>query len=485
MTRRLSVALALVTLASCPPVARADSLLVPADGPILSGPALAGDQVAWASHGPSGSVTVLTGGAGGVRTIAAIPPPRPVAGDGADGAIVAASADRVVAAETATFSQFHITAVVRQQVLTGAVSGPLDAIAGCGTGAQPQCGDLEGCGEIGSSYTVDVSGPAVAYANRCGDDPLTVIDYGSNPPARQTLGRVWAVRIAGRYLAWLMQSSPTGFVDMLVVYDRSQGREAYRLSLPNRTLPLPSDFDVQDDGKVAVAVRQADPSQGARLAWASPAEPSLHYLPVTGTGLSVHIASDRIAVSAHPIRHLYRDLSVYDLGGTRLTGTRVERADGDFDFDGARLSFATRPCETSFLTTWDLASAAPPAPPSGRCPVPSLEAKTLRPDATGFVGVPLRCPATPALGCAGRLHLVASGRRGRAHGRRDLGDASYTFPSGGRAVVRFKLNDTSSRFLRRYRKLTVTATAIGASRAEQSLAGDFLVGQSKFELRRR
>jgi hypothetical protein len=31
----------------------------------------------------------------------------------------------------------------------------------------------------------------------------------------------------------------------------------------------------------------------------------------------------------------------------------------------------------------------------------------------------------------------------------------------------------------------VTATAIGASRAESALNGDFLVSQSKFELRRR
>lgn len=473
MTRRFSIVLALAALATCPSAARADSRLVPAEGPLASGPALAGDALAWVSRTPSGSLPVLVAGAdGAVRTIGEIPPPV----RGHAGALLAASADRIALAEETTDSDGHFTSLERKQVLTGPMSGPLERLAGCDTASQ--CGRSSPCIGLGLDYGVDVSGPVVAYNGGCLSEPLTVVDYGSSPPATQTLPHVELVKVAGRYLAWLAGDAQRGVIDTLVVYDRVQGREVYRVPLTNQGIRTSTSFDVQDDGKVALI-------DGGRLAWTSAAEPSLHYLPGDVTLGAVHIASDRIAVASRPIRHLYRDLSVYDLAGTRLTGTRAERADGGFDFDGRRLAFASRPCETAFLTSWDLSSAVPPAPPAGRCPVPSLGAKTLRPDATGTFGVPLSCPAAPALGCAGRLHLVASGRRGRKHGRRDLGGASYAFPSARTAVARFKLNDAASRFLRRYRRLKVTATAIGASRAEAALSGDFLVSQSKFELRRR
>src|SRR5213075_2403775 len=172
-----------------------------------------------------------------VSTIGELPPAVP----GTSGALVAASPERVALAEQTLDSDGHITSLVRRQLLTGPVAGPLELLAGCGLqGAQ--CN--EQCIGFGSSYSVDVSGTSLAYVGACSQDRLTVIDYGPNGPQTQTLAHVESVKIAGRYLAWVAQSSQFGFDDTLVVYDRQQNQEVYRLSVRFTAFPLDRQFDV-------------------------------------------------------------------------------------------------------------------------------------------------------------------------------------------------------------------------------------------------
>src|SRR5437764_9022306 len=105
MKRRLSIAIALLALAWCS-AARADSRIVPAEGPLVSGPAFAGDALAWVSQSPSRSLPVLIAGAdGAVRTIGEIPPPR----FGRSSVVLAASAERIVMVEAALEDDGHIT----------------------------------------------------------------------------------------------------------------------------------------------------------------------------------------------------------------------------------------------------------------------------------------------------------------------------------------------------------------------------------------
>jgi hypothetical protein len=128
-----------------------------------------------------------------------------------------------------------------------------------------------------------------------------------------------AIALAGRYVAWNDR-------DSVVVHDWVKRRKVYRARIG-----ADFDFDLQRDGKVAVAFRST-------IAWLSPARPLLHVLPMRGRATDIQIARDRIA-----FENTRSMLVVADLDGRRAQA--VARFAGrtrlrGFDFDGARIAWA-------------------------------------------------------------------------------------------------------------------------------------------------
>ena len=79
-------------------------------------------------------------------------------------------------------------------------------------------------------------------------------------------------------------------------------------------------------------------------------------------------------------------------------------------FDGTRLAWAAEPCGNPVIQVWDLATDPPP-PANDRCIRARFAGVTLGRKGA-VVTVRLRCPATPARGCAGTVaaDLLARGR---------------------------------------------------------------------------
>ena len=99
------------------------------------------------------------------------------------------------------------------------------------------------------------------------------------------------VAIAGQFVAWSDRSE-------VVVYDRRARRVAYRARIgPGTGLDVDLGFDLQPDGKLAVAYRPVEFARAGptTIAWLSPSAPRPHILALRGTNTRIRIAADRIA----------------------------------------------------------------------------------------------------------------------------------------------------------------------------------------------
>jgi hypothetical protein len=145
------------------------------------------------------------------------------------------------------------------------------------------------------------------------------------------------IAIAGKYVAWTERRD-------IVVYDRAARRVAYRARV--RPVGIDSDvgFDLQADGKLAVAFRLVELARAGptAIAWLSPSSPSLHLLPFRGTDTRIRIAGDRIAFHRF-VSQERSALVVTDLKRRARTFARFAQPTGlrGFDFDGQRLSWAS------------------------------------------------------------------------------------------------------------------------------------------------
>jgi hypothetical protein len=209
------------------------------------------------------------------------------------------------------------------------------------------------------------------------------------------------VRIAGPYVAVAtgdpISDEHSGGV---AVYDWRSGDRVYEVEGPKQGVEA---FDVREDGTVVLlSAAEATGEQGSELDWASPQEPFAHRIANVGEPNRGEV---RIAGSQAAARVGGR-FRVFDLDGRERASAAAGEAVGSFDFDGQRLVFAAQPCESLWMVSWDLAGS-PPARPAGHCPrfalAPSAAVAHVRRRA---IGVPLRCPAAPALGCSGELSLV-------------------------------------------------------------------------------
>jgi hypothetical protein len=147
------------------------------------------------------------------------------------------------------------------------------------------------------------------------------------------------IAIAGGYVAWNEDRRS------VVVYDRVAHRVAYRASVgPPQGIDVELGFDVQRDGKLAVAYRLVEVARTVptTIAWFSRGSSGrARVLPLRSRDTRIRIADDRIAFERSPIADTSA-LVVTDLVGQPRTlasftpPTRLR----SFDFDGARIAWA-------------------------------------------------------------------------------------------------------------------------------------------------
>src|SRR5205807_1637080 len=117
--------------------------------------------------------------------------------------------------------------------------------------------------------------------------------------------------------------------------------------------PLES-LDLQADGKLAFSYQTR---RGDRVAWASPAEPYRHTLPLPPRdSYDVEIVGDRVAYEGGQQSNAgviaLAKVGVSDLSGhTRTLGNLGEGSvfTQDFDFDGSRLAWWSYGCTTASI----------------------------------------------------------------------------------------------------------------------------------------
>lgn len=297
--------------------------------------ALAGGGVAWYTSRPDGGRALYAAQPGRKpRRVESFPPPREPAVF--IGGAFAGSASTVVL-ENATY-------IPGNQVDSGG-SGGVDLYAGASGGRLDllnRCG-----GGLGSALgRIDVSGTRVAF-QRC-DEKLEVRDLAGGT-APQVVGlSVRAVRIAGRYVAWLeggYDSTPSPSRADIVVYDLEAGAEAYRIPAAAIATSVQS-FSLQGDGKVAFAFDPSFDDTNPRLlvAWASRSEPSVHRVPIKRRlSYSIRLRRDRIVFSGYSSA---RETAPEELGVTDLKGRSrliVRKGSGlGIDFDGKHVAYAHR-----------------------------------------------------------------------------------------------------------------------------------------------
>jgi hypothetical protein len=145
------------------------------------------------------------------------------------------------------------------------------------------------------------------------------------------------VAIAGDFVAWSEKSE-------VVVYDRRARRVAYRARIgPAAGVDL--GFDLQPDGKLAVAYRPIELARGGptTIAWVSPSAPRAHVLALRGTTTRIRIAGDRFAFERF-LSPKTSAIVIANLAGRVQTVARfapsVQLRSG-FDFDGQNIAWAS------------------------------------------------------------------------------------------------------------------------------------------------
>ena len=297
---------------------------------VWQGPVLAGGAVVWAEEsGGAGALHLWTGRRGDrivyrskslavTRPIAASPtllafertypscppPPGHVCPDGADSVI-------------------------------GPLTGPFRTLAGPRTCFLPA---------LGNALALD-RGVAAYLELDCSRQRLRVVvrdvARGGRPrvlrEAPLSSGCCRDIALAGKYVAWSDERD-------VVVYDRLARRVAYRARIGPVGIDVDFDFDLQRDGKLAVAFRLVEFARTGptTIVWRSPSSQLLNLLPFRGRDTHITIAGDHIAFERF-VSQEKSALVVADLGHRALTVARFAQPTRlrSFDFNGQRISWAS------------------------------------------------------------------------------------------------------------------------------------------------
>ena len=428
-------------------------------------PLLAGDQVVW----DAGSARAASVTGGEPTTVLELAPLARDEQDTEEHRVLDAAPGRVVAGrvlvELRGYKEVERTPA-RAEILVSFSGGPPTMLANC-----------YGPEDVAPDVAVDAG--AVAYRDPCpttGAPAGAVVVHaltasgvgpGSTVPGSDTAGG--PIRLAGRFIAFVTATNDIKPIYELVVWDWVAGAEAYRLR-PGRDLPDISSWDLQVDGKAAVAYnsREGD-RQLARVAWFSVEEPRAHVLPlVAGGGASsangkeIRIAEDRIALTV-PTAGCGAQLTIASLDGASTPMACLEHRyrEEPWDFDGRRVALrASRCSSTAFVVRGLEETIAEPALPT-RCPL-RLSRAIVPVDRLGVARLRVGCP----IGCISSLALQPRGRRPGD----ELGRSLIVLPPTGerRAVVRIGLYSPAARLLARKRRMP--ALLIGPERVPSGLS---------------
>jgi hypothetical protein len=316
-------------------------------------------------------------------------------------------------------------------------------------------------GESVEMPPLDADGPSLAFPD-C-DGSVRVRDVASGADQRFAKGD--AVRVAGRYVAWLderyTRTAANSTAD-LVVFDRQANAEVYRIpytAIPARVVT----FDLDDTGRVAVVYRQprTEGFAQARVALASPSQPALQPMDLPAADFyDVRLAGGALAFERGVRESLAvesGEVGVVDLanGSTRIAGTGATAYEGrsNFDFDGQRLAWAHNRCEYSVVVAHDLDEPARTERPRAGCALRLLK----RPRATrsGAVTLVLRCSGFRDGKCGARVTLTTADR---AHHRVASGQSP-----GGRVRLRLSGSPRRAAASRGGLRVRVNASVFDAS----------------------
>jgi hypothetical protein len=284
-------------------------------------------------------------------------------------------------------------------------------VAGEPGGAQAEA--LKCASDIASA-SVAIDGTMLAETG-CSDDPAVELrDLGAPGVGTQRIAAAGGdAHIAGPYVAW---RTP----DAIVVYDRAAGAEAYRIALEHTQLPGPvTGFDLQSDGKVAIAMADPRDASSGAIAWASPAMPTPQLLaPSDGVPQALRIVGDRIVVRSRDGDPYSGpdNLQLLDLSGAVRKVARVAAgAGGGVDFDGTRIAWFGEQCANAVLHIADAGAPGAADDHTTHCPV-QISAGRLALDHRRRTQIELTClapnPHRRGDACTGRLRLsTTAGRR--------------------------------------------------------------------------
>jgi hypothetical protein len=304
-------------------------------GSLKAGPVLAGQRVIWAQDAPGKVLAVRSApvGGGSATTVGTF-----TAGGRGQYARLVAS-DSTLAAETFSAPNSYSVDV---NVFAGPASGPLDHL------------ERDCPGSVRYPRSIDVSGTRVFFVS-CDGRSGIVRDLATGAE-QQVPAAPQGLRLAGHFAAWV-ETNPSY---RIVVYDLDADATSFTITLAALHGERPDDLDLQEDGKLALAYRVIDLARETgfeRVAWASPAEPRLHVVPVSGVGAyRLRITGDRIGFDRIPRGSgpfVRSEVGVSDLSGhTRLIGTGGgdDDSEGDhFDFDGRRVAWFSYGCRQAIV----------------------------------------------------------------------------------------------------------------------------------------
>jgi hypothetical protein len=208
-------------------------------------------------------------------------------------------------------------------------------------------------------------------------------DLSTTPPTTSMLlpSAVEDLRIAGPFFAYA-GSSPPSFTAELVLGDLASRVDAFRVPLARLLgADAPADVELAADGTVAFSYVLGD---GMRVAWASPASPTVHTLNI-GRGMFLgmrFLPSDRLLVEVQPAS--VHDvaaraaggladgkLEIVDLAGSlphvAVSGVNADAVDRHFDSDGTNVVFVTGSCDSESIRIQPLNAPAQRFPPPKHC----------------------------------------------------------------------------------------------------------------------
>jgi hypothetical protein len=385
-----------------------------AAGRLITGPALAGDRVAWATRVGNDSLAFESASPGGhpERHGTFAPPGPRLALFGS----IAASPTRLGFETLTAFRRKNgreDAPGTTRASYTAPLTGGFERLAQCAT--ESPSGGIDVSGEIVAADAPDCRG--IAFR-----------DFGGTVPATVIPGRPAAPRVAGHYAAWISDSTDwfVGQTVDVIVYDLNAESEVYRVSYGSAK-GIVRKLDLDANGTLVV-VREV-PATGARpqrlvVEWSSPASPIHHELPLANADYyDVRIVDGRIAFLRGTLDTpggLYMhdgEIGTTDLAGhatIHVRGAEASPIGDNFDFDGTRLAWLDWGCSGAVILSQAIDDAAYRDRPS-KCALRLEERPRWNNDER--LKVTLSCrglrepyPALPRVCGARTLSLVSKGR---------------------------------------------------------------------------